>query len=60
MSVVIPLLVLVLGGAGIYQFEQEQQIAELAELDAAVLSDELPLSAYMDHGFNAYLTKSEQ
>ncbi len=60
MSVVIPLLVLVLGGVGIYQFEQEQQIAELAELDAAVLSDELPLSAYMDHGFNAYLTKREQ
>lgn len=60
MSVAIPLLVLVLGGAGIYQFEQEQQIAELAELDAAVLSDELPLSAYMDHGFNAYLTKSAQ
>jgi len=25
-----------------------------------VLSDELPLSAYMDHGFNAYLTKREQ
>ena len=60
MSVVIPLLALVLGGVGIYQFEQEQQIAELAELDAAVLSDELPLSAYMDHGFNAYLTKSAQ
>jgi hypothetical protein len=30
------------------------------EIDAAVLSDELPLSAYMDHGFNAYLTKREQ
>ena len=60
MSVVIPLLVLVAGAAGIYQFEQEQQIAELAELDAAVLSDELPLSAYMDHGFNAYLTKRAQ
>ena len=60
MSVVIPLLVLVAGAAGIYQFEQEQQIAELAELDAAVLSDELPLSAYMDHGFNAYLTKRTQ
>lgn len=60
MSVIVPLLLLVAGAAGIYQFEQEQQIAELAELDAAVLSDELPLSAYMDHGFNAYLTKSAQ
>ncbi|MBW3497434.1 DUF3619 family protein [Janthinobacterium sp. NKUCC08_JDC] len=60
MSVVIPLLLLVGGLVGIYQFEQEQHIAELAEIDAAVLSDELPLSAYMDHGFNAYLTKREQ
>ncbi|WP_317204612.1 DUF3619 family protein [Janthinobacterium sp.] len=61
MSVALPLLVLAAGLVGIYQFEQEQHIAELAELDAAVLSDELPLSAYLDHGFNAYLTtKREQ
>jgi hypothetical protein len=32
----------------------------VAELDAAVLSDELPLSAYLDHGFNAYLENREQ
>lgn len=60
MGVAIPLLVLAAGLVGIYQFEQEQRIAELAELDAAVLSDELPLSAYLDHGFNAYLSKREQ
>jgi len=60
MSVVIPLLLLVAGATGLYHFEQEQRIAELAELDAAVLSDELPLSAYMDHGFNTYLTQSAQ
>ena len=59
-SMVIPLLVLVTGLIGIYQYEQQQRIAELAELDAAVLSDELPLSAYLDHGFNAYLAQSEQ
>jgi hypothetical protein len=60
MSVALPLLVLVGGLAGIYHYEQEQRVADLAELDAAVLSDELPLSAYLDHGFNAYLTQSEQ
>ncbi|MQA39451.1 DUF3619 family protein [Rugamonas aquatica] len=59
MSVALPLLVLVGGLAGIYQYEQDQRVADLAELDAAVLSDELPLSAYLDHGFNAYLTQSE-
>jgi hypothetical protein len=60
MGVAIPVLVLAAGLVGIYQFEQEQRINEIAELDAAVLSDELPLSAYLDHGFNAYLTKREQ
>lgn len=57
MAVVVPLLALVVGLAGIYQYEEEQRIAELAELDAAVLSDELPLTAYLDNGFNAYLEK---
>ena len=60
MGVVVPLLALAAGLVGIYQAEQQQRISELAELDAAVLSDELPLSAYLDHGFNAYLTKREQ
>jgi hypothetical protein len=57
---VIPLLALVAGLAGVYQHEQERRIAEIAELDAAVLSDELPLTAYLDHGFNAYLAQRGQ
>ncbi|MCC2676432.1 MAG: DNA-directed polymerase specialized sigma subunit [Ramlibacter sp.] len=51
----IPLVALVAGLAGIYQFDEQQRIAETAELDAAVLADELPLNAYVDKGFNAYL-----
>lgn len=57
---IIPLLALVAGLAGVYQYEQERRIAELAELDAAVLSDELPLTAYLDHGFNQYLAQRGQ
>ncbi len=57
MSLVLPLLALVIGLVGIYQFEEQQRISEIADIDAAVLSDELPLSAYLDHGFNAYLAK---
>ncbi|MDB5908337.1 MAG: hypothetical protein JWP34_2451 [Massilia sp.] len=57
---IIPLLALVAGLAGVYQYEHEQRIAEIAELDAAVLSDELPLTAYLDHGFNAYLAQRGQ
>jgi hypothetical protein len=60
MSVALPMLLLVAGLVGVYHYEEQQRIADLAELDAAVLSDELPLSAYLDHGFNAYLTQSEQ
>jgi len=60
MGVVVPLLALVAGLAGIYQYEEQQRIAEIAELDAAVLSDELPLTAYLDQGFNAYLAQRAQ
>ena len=60
MAVAIPLMALVAGLAGIYQYEEQQRIAELAELDAAVLSDELPLTAYLDQGFNAYLAQRAQ
>ena len=59
-GVVFPLLALAAGLAGVYQYQEEQRIAEIAELDAAVLSDELPLTAYLDHGFNAYLAQRGQ
>lgn len=59
-SVAIPLLALVVGLAGIHQYEEQKRVAEIAELDAAVLSDELPLTAYLDQGFNAYLEQRAQ
>jgi hypothetical protein len=59
-AVAAPLLAMVIGLAGVYQVEREQRVAELADLDAAVLSDDLPLTAYTDHGFNAYLAQQQQ
>jgi hypothetical protein len=59
-AVVAPLLLMAGGLVGVYQYEREQRAAELAELDAAVLSDDLPLTAYTDHGFNAYLAQQQQ
>jgi hypothetical protein len=53
-----PLLALVIGLAGIAYWEDQQRTAELADIDAAMLSDTLPLDAYLDHGFNAYLTRN--
>jgi hypothetical protein len=55
LGMAVPLIVLASGLVTIYQVEQQQRISDLAEIDALVLSDELPLSAYLDHGFNAYL-----
>lgn len=60
LGVALPLLALVVGLGGLYQHEQEQRMDELAELDAAVLADELPLTAYLDHGFNAYLESQQR
>ena len=57
LSVAIPLLAGVLLFAGLYQYEHQQRISDLADIDAAVLSDELPLTAYLDHGFDAYLAQ---
>lgn len=56
MGVIIPLAALVFGLMGLYQYEQQQQIIETANIDAEVLTDDLPLSAYLDHGFNTFLS----
>lgn len=53
-----PLVALVGGVAFIGYWENAQRSAELADIDAAMLSDDLPLNAYLDHGFNAYLSKA--
>lgn len=53
----IALAVLVTGLMGIYHDEQQHHIQEAAEMDAAVLSDELPPNAYLDPGFRNYLHK---
>ena len=53
-----PVVALAGGIALIAYWENVQRAAELADIDAAMLSDELPLNAYLDHGFNAYLSRA--
>jgi hypothetical protein len=57
MSVALPVVIVFVSLVGMYQAEKRQHIVDLAEIDAMVLSDELPLNAYLDHGFNAYLAQ---
>ncbi|CAN7449896.1 DUF3619 family protein [Trinickia sp. LjRoot230] len=53
-----PVVVLVASVAVIAYWENLQRAAELADIDAAMLNDDLPLNAYLDHGFNAYLSRA--
>jgi hypothetical protein len=53
-----PLAALVISLVAIAYWEDQQRTAELADIDAAMLSDDLPLTAYLDHGFNAYLSRA--
>ena len=53
-----PLLVLIIGFVGIYQWQHARQISELADIDFAVLLDEAPIGAYADKGFGTLLQTS--
>jgi predicted signal transduction protein with EAL and GGDEF domain len=55
--VALPALLLVVGLVGIYGWQQRQKVADRAELDALLLSDDLPIDAYLDKGFQAWLKK---
>jgi len=55
LGLVAPLLALVIGFVGIYQWQHDQRINELADIDFAVLLDEAPIDAYADKGFGALL-----
>ena len=50
-----PLVVLVFGLIAIAQWQEESRINDIAEVDAALLSDDVPPDAYADSGFMAFL-----
>lgn len=54
----VPLVVLAAGLVAIYSIQTERRASELAEVDAALLTDDLPPAAYADPGFVQFL-KSE-
>ena len=41
----------------IYTGQQDQRAADVEELDARLLTDDLPIDAYLDRGFEAWLKK---
>lgn len=54
-AVIAPIALVAAGLFGISVFEAQQRVDDLAELDAAMLADEVPISAYADRGFGVYL-----
>ena len=52
---VLPLLVLAAGLVLIHGLMTERRASELAEVDAALLTDDLPPAAYADPGFVQFL-----
>lgn len=60
MGLAVPLVVLAVALPSIYQFEEQRLIRNTAEMDVEVLADELPPSAYLDHGFHAYLASHDE
>ncbi len=59
-AVVVPIVVLGAGLVGIAAWQTQQRADDLAELDAAMLTDDVPISAYADRGFGVYLQNVSQ
>ena len=55
--VLLPMLVLVIAAVGIYRWQENQRLAEVVELDSQLLTDDLPIDAYLDRGFQNWLKK---
>ena len=58
LRVVLPSVMLAAGVATIYVWQQNQRAAEVEEIDAQLLADDLPVEAYLDRGFQNYLKKT--
>jgi hypothetical protein len=57
LRVLLPMAVLIGGLLAISGWQQNLRVAEVEEIDALLLSDDLPLDAYLDKGFEAWLKK---
>ena len=57
-----PFVALAIAAAAMYTWQQNQLAAEIEEIDAQLLTDDLPIDAYLDRNFQSWLKKrsSEQ
>jgi hypothetical protein len=57
LRLLLPMALAVACLAGIYVWDRNQRVAETEEIDAMLLTDDLPIDAYLDKGFEAWLKK---
>jgi hypothetical protein len=61
LKVLAPVVTLVIAVSAIYTWQQSQRAAEVEEIDAALLTSDLPIDAYLDRGFQNFLkTRAEE
>jgi len=53
-----PVVALGVAVSAVYTWQQKQRAAEVEEIDALLLTDDLPLDAYLDRGFQNWLKKT--
>jgi len=58
-AIVVPVAALVAGLIAFSELDARRDANEVAELEAAVLSDDVPIAAYADRGFGVYLQNSK-
>jgi hypothetical protein len=56
----LPALALIAGLMAIAVWNETETADEIAEIDSAVLTDDVPLSAYTDRGFGVFLKNSRE
>jgi hypothetical protein len=57
---VVPMAALILGLLGVVYVNTSNVVSDIADIDAGLLTDELPISAYLDQGFDSWLKRSSR
>jgi len=60
MRVLVAVAALVLAAAGIAYWQSTGPSNDLADIDISLLTDELPINAYLDKGFDSWLKRSSR
>jgi Protein of unknown function (DUF3619) len=58
-SIALAVAALILGLVGIQYWQQTPTVEEIEEIDAALLTSDLPINAYLDKSFDTWLKRSQ-